>query len=478
MTIRVRDLASSGARRVLPALALFALVVGVVLLLRSLTVPMADAAERDYGAFAIGIAAALLATRVTDFVVFDVGYRLKRDAAAPDLLRQIVSLVLFGIALGILFQVALSASLPALLATSAVITAVVGLALQETLGNLFSGVALALERTVQVGDMVRSGDTIGLVEQLSWRSIKVRTMEGNAIHIPNSIASRERFEVFRRGGLPMARVLRVGLEYDVPPARAREALEASVRDLPGLAPHPTPVAEVHAFDNFAVTYELRYWLEDYARYQEVDSEVRERVWYGMGRAGIGFAYPLIRQHQFAAGPLPRTDDSPVVTAAVDATELLRPLSAGERQRVAAGARLLRYGEGETVVREGETGSSMFLIASGRAAVSVRDRTDASQKVAVLEPGSEFGEISLLTGEPRLATVRALEETVVVEIDKATLAPILHGNPSLVEKLDAVERDRRRQTAGRLDGATGTAPADEPESMRTMIARFFGLKGLA
>jgi len=102
----------------------------------------------------------------------------------------------FALALGVLFQVALSASLPALLATSAVITAVVGLAMQETLGNLFSGVALALERTVQVGDMVRSGETIGLVEQLSWRSIKVRTMEGHSILIPNSLASRERFEVY------------------------------------------------------------------------------------------------------------------------------------------------------------------------------------------------------------------------------------------------------------------------------------------
>jgi small-conductance mechanosensitive channel/CRP-like cAMP-binding protein len=477
MTVRVSEVLSAGARRILPALALLVLVVGLVLLLSELHVPLLDSRQRDYGAFVIGLAAAVLLTRLADFFVFEVGYPLKRGLPAPALLRQLVSLLLFGAVLAVLFQVVLSASLPALLATSAVITAVVGLALQETLGNFFSGLALALERTVQVGDMVRAGETIGLVEQLSWRAIKVRTMEGHAILIPNSAASRERLEVFRRGGVPMARILRVALEYDLPPARALDALTEAVREMPGLAPHPPPAAVLHEFDGFAVVYELRYWLEDYARYIEVDSEVRQRVWYALSREGIAFAYPLIRQHQYAAGPLRVPDFSPLVVAAVEASELFRPLSPEERAKLAAGARLIRFAGGETVVREGEPGESMFLIAAGRAGVSARGQAEASQRVAVLEEGSAFGEISLLTGEPRLATVRTVTESVLVEIDKATLAPILEANPSLVDKLDAIVLERRRQTAGRLGEARGEAHF-APASVRTKIARFFGLKGLA
>ncbi len=478
MTLRITEIATAGARRLLPAVALFALVFGAVLLLSSFGVPFLDSKERNYGAFIVGIAAALVATRLADFLVFDIGYPLKRGLPAPALLRQIVSLVLFGIALGVLFQVVLSASLPALLATSAVITAVVGLALQETLGNLFSGLALALERTVQVGDMVRSADTIGLVEQLSWRSIKIRTMEGNTILIPNSLASRERLEVFRRGGPPMARILRVGLEYDARPAHARAALEAAVRDLTGLAKHPAPVADLHAFDNFAVVYELRYWLEDYARFQEIDADVRERVWYGLEREGLAMAYPVIRQHQYAAGPLPRPDASRAVRSAVEASELFEPLSSEERATLAAGARLLRFADGETVVREGEPGASMFLIAQGRVGISAHGVAVESQPVALLGTGSAFGEISLLTGEPRLATVRTTAESVLIEIDKATLAPILQANHSLVDKLDAIVVERRRQTAGQLDRAREGAPLGEPVSIRTKIARFFDLKGLA
>ncbi len=120
---------------------------------------------------------------------------------------------------------------------------------------------------------------------------------------------------------------------------------------------------------------------------------------------------------------------------------------------------------------------MFLIAEGRAAVSVRGQATDSQKLALLEPGSAFGEISLLTGEPRLATVRAVDEAVLIEIDKATLAPLLRANPSLVEKLDAIIRERRRHTAGQLGGTQDGGPGD-PEPLRARIARFFGLKGLA
>jgi hypothetical protein len=334
-----------------------------------------------------------------------------------------------------------------------------------------------MERTVQVGDMIRAGETIGLVEQLSWRAIKVRTMEGNALLIPNTVASRDRLEVFRRGSVPMARTMKVGLEYDVAPASARAALEAAAADVPGVATLPAPASYLVRFHDFSVEYELRYWLEDYAHYLDVDSRVRERVWYRLEREGIPIAYPLIRQLQFPMGPLPRRNTADVVLAAVEASALFAPLSAGERITLTAGARLLRFAEGETVVREGDTGSSMFLIAAGRVAVSVHGDVGASRKLAVLEEGASFGEISLLTGEPRLATVRAVTEATLVEIDKDTLAPVLMANPSLVEKLDAVILQRRRHTARELVVGRDGQAAEEPASLRGKIARFFGLKGL-
>ena len=467
------------ARRVLPSLVIFVLAAGLVLLLTSLHVPLrAAGGGKDYGAFVVGIAGALLLTRLLDFLLFELGFRLRGRAAAPALLRQLVALLVFGLLLAVVSQVILSANLTLLLTSSAIITAVIGLALQETLGNLFSGLALALERTVQVGDLVRSGDTIGLVEQLSWRAIKVRTMEGSSILVPNSLASRDRLEVFRRPGPPIARNLRVGLEYETPPARARAALEGALRDVPGVAAHPAPVAYTAKFGDSAVIYELRYWLEDYARYPDVDSRVHERVWYRLSRENLKIAYPVIRQHQYAAGALTQAPATGPVPEVIAGSDLLAPLSAAERERLAEGARSHRFTDGEVIVREGDVTSSMFLVANGRVAVSARGTTGSSQKLAILEVGGAFGEISLLTGEPRMATVRALTEATLVEIDKATLAPILEANPSLVEKLDAIILERRRHKADRLVSIRDESSAEEPTSLRGRIARFFGLSGIA
>ena len=396
--------------------------------------------------------------------------------AAPALLRQIVGLLVFGLAVGFLFHEILGVELTGMLATSAVLTVVIGLALQDTLGNLFSGLALHLEKTVQVGDMVRSGEIFGTVEQMSWRGFKLRTMEGNVLVIPNSVASRERLEVFPRPGRPIARTLQVGLEYDLPPAPAREALEAAGRELPGIATYPEPVAYLKSFEDFAITYELRYWLEDYAKFLELDSQVRERVWYRLDRAGIRMAYPVIRQFQFRAGDLPVPNRLSAIESAIHNVDLFAlalgrspltgrgrspraPVRGGRDDRPRGGPRVL------DVHRRG-----------GRLGVSAHGSVGESQRLAVLEAGTAFGEISLLTGDARTATVRALTEAKLVEIDKATLAPILRENPSIVGMLELTMNERRKKATDALEAAKGDMDRTEDRNpLRQRIARFFGLK---
>ena len=465
-------------RHLLGPLALVATVLAVVLLLTAAGVSTTNpTGDHDYGALAIGIAAALVLTRLLDYVFFDVVFRLRRKVAAPALLRQIVSLLIFGISAAILLRVILGVQLTGVIATSAVLSVVIGLALQDTLGNLFSGLALHLEKSVQVGDVLRSGDIFGTVEELSWRAIKLRTMEGNVLLIPNSIASRERLEVFPRPGRPIARTLNVGLEYDTPPAQAMAALAAAGKDLAGIAAYPEPTAYLKTFGDFSIGYELRYWLEDYARFLELDSQIRERVWYRLDRANIRIAFPLIRQWQWAAGPLTEPSRREAVESAISNVDLFALLSDSARGRVADGARERRFAAGETIVREGDSGSSMFIVEAGRLGVSVHGKVGQSQRLAVLEPGAAFGEISLLTGDPRSATVRALTESTLLEIDKSTLSPILRENPSICGMLELTMQERRKRAADALEAAGDEAEHTvdrTPLSQR--IARFFGLKG--
>jgi small-conductance mechanosensitive channel/CRP-like cAMP-binding protein len=464
-------------RRLTGPLTLFAVIVAILFLLRAFHV-MPPSGIPSWVALAIGVAGAVVLVRVLDYLLFDVLFRIRRHTAAPALLRQLVSLLLFGIAIALVVKAVFpDVQLGALLTTSAILTAVIGLALQDTLGNLFAGLALHLERTVRVGDLVRVGETFGMVEEFSWRAIKLRTTEGNVLLIPNSVAGRERLEIFPRPGAPIARWLRVGLEYDVSPSLARETLESALRGVPGIAAHPRRRAYLKSFEGYSILYELRYWLEDYSTWVETDSLVRERVWYALHRAGLQIPFPLIRQHQYAAGPVPTSEPGAVVDPAVHELDLFGPLSDADRARIVQGSVPRRYAPGEIIVREGDRSSSMFLIASGRVGVSLAGAGGDSKVVAELEAGTSFGEMSLLTGEPRAATVRALTETVLVEIQKETLQPILADNPSLCEAIERVI-DERRQDAERAVAAERLAAMDAAGSRSPLserIARFFGVR---
>jgi small-conductance mechanosensitive channel/CRP-like cAMP-binding protein len=463
-------------RRLAGSLTVFVLVVAGLWALSAFHVSTVDARGRDYGALAIWIAGALVATRLLDYLLFDVAFRLRSRVAAPALLRQLVWLLLFGVCVAIVFKMFVpGADLGGLLVSSAIITAVIGLALQDTLGNLFAGLALHMEKTVQVGDLIRTGETFGVVEELSWRAIKLHTTEGNSLLIPNSVAGRERLEIFPRFGRPVARYLRIGIEYEASPAATREALEGALRGMPGMATEPRPVAYVKAFDSYAVTYELRYWLEDYALYLEVDSSARERVWYALHRAGIKIAYPIIEQHQYAAGPLAKPSRKEAIEDVLARVDLFATLTPAELGRLASGARERRYAPGEFIVREGDTTSSMFVIEAGRATVTIHGGSGSSRGLAMFEPGGAFGEISLLTGEPRSATVRALTEVTAIEIDKDTLCPVLEDNPKLCETFDAVIAERRRHASELLEATREEMARVEEFPLPVRIARFFGLK---
>jgi CRP-like cAMP-binding protein len=246
--------------------------------------------------------------------------------------------------------------------------------------------------------------------------------------------------------------------------------------VPGIAAYPGPTAYLKSFDDFSVSYELRYWLEDYSRFLEIDSQIRERVWYRLGRENIRFAYPLIRQYRYEAGKLTSPSRRSAIESAIANVDLFALLSDEARGRVADGARERLYTPGEMIVREGDQGSSMFLVESGRLSVSVHGTVGESQKLAVLEPGAAFGEISLLTGQPRTATVRALTEANMLEIDKATLSPILRENPSLCGMLELTMQERRKRAADMLEAARGEAQMTEDRTpLGLKIARFFGLK---
>jgi small-conductance mechanosensitive channel/CRP-like cAMP-binding protein len=419
--------------------------------------------------FLTWVALIIFVVRVVDAFIFDVVMSRRRNVVAPQLLRQIVAIAIYLLlgasALKILFDYDVKTALTG----GAVIAAVVGLALQDTLGNLFSGIALHMEGAFDVGDVLHSGDYVGVVESVSWRATRMRGFNNQTLVLPNSVIARERLEVFPHGNLN-ARILQLGIDYNVAPATVIDIISQAAAHVEGVARELPCFARVGAFADSSVIYEIKYHTRDYAKRDRIDADIRKAVWYALHRNKINFATP-VRAFQTYTPPESRHEVArDEVLARLREVDILSPLSEDSRQTIAAGTRVHFYSKGETILRHAAAGDSMFVVHSGTASVRLGDDThEGWHEVAQLGAGTVFGEMALLTGETRTADVVALTDVTALEIGKDALQPILSDHPNLVEAMTAKVVQRK----GHLDAIrTG-----EPEEERTIVSRvraWFGL----
>ena len=420
----------------------------------------------------LGIIGYLL-VRALNFLFFALAFRLKR-IDAPQLIRNIFSIVgftlFFLVAFTFLFP---DVNLGALFTTSAIFGVILGLALQDTLGNFFAGISLQADRPFQVGDVITVGAQrhTGVVEEISWRAIKIRTFTNHVVLMANSTAAKEPIEVFPRDNLN-ARIVFFNTLYTDSPAKTIHVVREAVREADNVSHKITPVVRIRNLGDNGVEYEVKYWPEDYAKYNDTDALVRQRIWYAFRRAGLNFAYPtrtLYVERRTAAAVRDGKDSA--IVERLSAVDLFAPLSVEETGMLAQAAVRHVFAPGELVIRAGDPGSSMFVVHHGRVRVQVNDNGRA-RTVATLNEGDFFGEMALFTGEPRTANVVAIEETEVLEIGHAAMKRIFDNNPDLVESLSFIMAERRQGLASQTD------PLGRPEhtsaGILSSIKRFFGL----
>ena len=218
--------------------------------------------------------------------------------------------------------------------------------------------------------------------------------------------------------------------------------------------------------------DLEYWLNDYAKYNDTDALIRQRIWYAFRRAGLNFAFPTRTLHiERHYGAAVRDGDGSAIAERLSAVDIFAPLSADETTMLAQAAVSHVFAPGETVIRAGDPGSSMFVVHKGRVRVQVSEN-GRSRTVATLNEGDFFGEMALFTGEPRTANVLALEETEVLEIGHAAMKQVFDTNPDLVESLSHIMADRRQGLEFQADPASTQA---ESAGLLSAIKRFFKIR---
>ena len=424
----------------------------------------------------IWLVVAWVAVRLVDVIVWEglLGQRI--GGKVPRLLKDVVAALIFGVAITGILALVYDLDVTGLWATSGVVGLVVGLALQSMILDVFSGIALNVDRPFLLGDWVRLSNRaretiIGEVVETSWRSTRLRTIDGTMVIVPNGWVAREIVTNLTRPYAASRFTLNFCLEFSVPTDRAMRILEAGVRSAKGVLATPAPKVRVNGTTKYGVEYEVRYWLMPR---ETSPSKGRHRVGAAvldqLHRAGLTLAY---EKHDIYTSPMPprqldpRADRGEILHRVV----LFADLEDNERAQLGAAMREHLVSRGVTVVSAGDSGDSMYIVVEGLLEVRALDDHGAELVVGHLAGGDFFGEMSLLTGEPRSATVVAATDVLCLEIRKEHLGPLLAGRPDLAHQVTEKVAERKLRNELRL--AEANAPPPTEAETRGLAAQILG-----
>ena len=357
-----------------------------------------------------------------------------------------------------------------LLTTSAVSAVVLGFALQDTLGNAFAGLAIQSEKPFHVGQWVRVGDYEGRVAEVTWRATKLRTKGGNFVVLPNNVVAREPILNYSEPAAPFRLEVEVGASYLVPPNKVKAALMEALRRSSRVLAAPAPDVLLAAFGDSAINYRVRFWIDDYAADEASRDEVRTAIYYAFQRHEIEIPWPIQIQYERQETPPDasgRIAEEERLLAEVDMFATLPPEL---RHQIALTAPMAVYGSGETIVRQGDAGQSMFVVLSGSVRVVLEPMRN---EVARIQRGGYFGEMSLLTGEPRSATVLALGDVSAVEIGAELFRRMAALHPDAIEKIGVAALERKASLDQVKTAAAGAATV-ATTTLVTRMKKFLGL----
>jgi small-conductance mechanosensitive channel len=365
------------------------------------------------------------------------------QSEVSSLVRTVLSIIIYIVSFFIIFQTQYpDVPLAPLFTGSTILGIVVGLALQDTLGNLFAGIALQADQPFQVGDVVTMMNLQGgVVESVSWRGVKIRTFQNKLLVMSNTVMGKEMIEVAPRDNLN-ARIVFFNTLYVHSPSKTIQAVRDAVRQVENVSQKIRPVVRIRNLGDNGIDWEVKYWPEDYTKYPDTDALIRQRIWYVFSREKIEFAYPTRTVYMAE-----KREEATLVEYVNTVSEKLQqiplfvPLGEEELERLAKASTTRVYAPGEAIVRRGQEGNSMFVIVRGIVKVQIPEN-DYQKTINTLRSNDFFGEMSLLTGQPRTASVIADEETEVIQIKKSALRPLFEANPHLMKAICDIIEERR------------------------------------
>lgn len=412
---------------------------------------------------------------VVDFVL------ARRSVKVPAIIRDILVITVFVVALFVVLGNQ-GVNLTAILASAGFVGIVLGLAMQDTMGNIISGLALQMEKPIDVGDIVRFDQREGRVTEINWRSVKLETSDRETIIVPNTMITKASLVNLCRPTMLLRRHTIVGLPYDVAPNRVKRVAEEALKRIPGVLHEPPPRALIMEYGASAIQYKITYFIEDIPRREMILDEVNTMLWYALRRANISIPFPIqdVFVHepgQEGEGAQLRDEEFQERMELLASVPFFEPLPAADLEYLARRARVEAFAAREEIVRQGDLGASFFMVREGVAVVRGRDEESGTViDVARLGRGAHFGEMSLMTGDRRSATVVALDDCEFLVVDREPFREVIHRSPESLERITEIMVARRMATQQELAAKRAEREsmnvAEERASLASRIRTFF------
>jgi len=352
-----------------------------------------------------------------------------------------------------------------LLATSGVIAIVLGLALQSTLNDVFSGLVLSLSRPYRQGDWINiEGGTEGHVVEMNWRATHVLTSRHDLAIVPNSTIAKSKIVNVSYPSSIHGVTVAIHLDSRTPPASGVNILTLAILNCKPVLAIPRPSVRVITIDSAHTGYELTFFVEKRGSQTEAQNELFDLVFRHVAAAGAHLASPEDGADQ-AGGEEPSNIEKTGPDRILDLVALFATLTPQERAAITTKLKRASYERGDTLVEPGTVLHSLFIVGEGVLSVT---RGDSGGETEVLRfgPGDHFGEIGLLTGSSSGASVTALAPSIVYELSKTDLAPILEARPEIAQELSRALA--HQQATGR---ALAAPELDKTEPTRNLNAWF-------
>jgi small-conductance mechanosensitive channel/CRP-like cAMP-binding protein len=414
----------------------------------------------------------------------------------PELLVSIIRTVLLVAAAFAVIRTILDIDISPLLASTALVTAVVGFALQGVLSNLLAGMSLHVTRSVLPSDWVRIGEVEGRVIETNWRETRLQTNGGHILVVPNSTVANATIHNMTRPTPLRRHSFSIGAGYSDPPGNVIEALTHAALSVPEVLQDPPPNALVTEYKDSGINYVLRYWTQSFHRRQTIDGNVARIVWYQFKRRGIemprsmneGLLEDFLTAVSSPRQPVSKDSESVRRVADLKASDFCRqilvdeegnPLLQDEDLSLVAGKmRRLRFTSGETLFVQGDPGDTCYVVVSGRLHGHM-DYDDTTRAVEFqVGPGALVGEMSLMTGLPRTATVSVREEVELLEIREDAFACLLGLHPEIPAMLSQLAADRAAKNAAALEQLKNISSEDLAQTLgqENILKRFLRIIG--